>query len=146
MAGEDLKRDLADLSNEWNRLKEPRKTAWQAKYGHGPPARADCLAFILRKKVWPKWKPGKKTKGTKRIPEEQARLLERVKRFAKSPADQSARQFPFDDSKVDFMVKTSEVSVDDPCPCGSGKQLKDCHLPEIRKDEERARGTPKESG
>ena len=137
--GEDLKKDLANLSNEWNKLKEPRKAAWEAKYGHGPPARSDCLTYILWKRFWPKWKPGKKTERTKRSPEEEAKLIEKIRNLESSPVDHGAWKSSFDDPKVDFLIRKREVSIYDPCPCGSGKPFKDCHWPEVRESQERSR-------
>jgi len=138
VSGEDLKKDLEYLLNEWNTLRYPKGRTWQAKHGYGPPDNSNCLTFLLWKKFLPGWQPGRKVKETKSSPQDEAELVERMKRLENAPVDNSAWQSLSDDSKVDFIIRKREVSINDPCPCGSGKRFKECHWPEIRRGEEQS--------
>jgi hypothetical protein len=40
---------------------------------------------------------------------------------------------PFEGDEIEFIQRRTYVTPDDLCPCGSGKQFRDCHLPEVNK-------------
>ena len=55
-----------------------------------------------------------------------AEMAEILKKLAESDQSESRHR-----DGQDFIVLKSTVYADDPCPCGSGKMFRDCHLPEV---------------
>jgi len=129
--GQDLKADLTQLAYDWNVNFHKDMKAWDAKYGNGPPENANSVVYRLWRELFPRWKPGVRSDSSESKPGKDKKLSEQLEEFKKARALQEA-DFPSDDSKVDFIVREYSLSIHDPCPCGSGKKLKDCHLPEIR--------------
>ncbi|MGB7581374.1 MAG: SEC-C domain-containing protein, partial [Sedimentisphaerales bacterium] len=137
VAGEDLKADLKNLSYEWGKLGEHRKDVWGAQYGFGPPANGKSITFQLWKRFFPHWEPGGKRIEPKSSDDE-AKLVERMKNLVNSQISKDTSQVPLDDSEADFVVRKREVSIYEPCPCGSGKKFKDCHWPKIKDSQDRS--------
>jgi hypothetical protein len=135
--GADLKTDLTHLAHEWDMNFHKNMEAWDAAYGNGPPVNANSVVYKLWKELFPNWVPGAKVdKISSNEPQKVKELNQRMKGFDKAVAAKDT-EFLSDDSKIDFIVRRYSVSIDDPCPCGSGKKLKDCHLSEIRESEKR---------
>jgi uncharacterized protein YchJ len=65
--------------------------------------------------------------------EEKEKLLEKLKSFTDDDHSdyKNFDSFPdVDDQNVEFVTIKRQVRLSDPCPCGSGKPLKDCHYKE----------------
>jgi len=136
--GMDLKADLTHLAQEWDVNFHKDMKAWDAKYGSGPPENANSVVCKLWRELFPKWIPGKKSDFSQSEPGKVKKLNEQMDEFDKATASQDT-DFLSDDSNIDFIVRKYSVSIDDPCPCGSGKKLKDCHLSEIRESEKKTK-------
>ena len=143
VSGTDLKADLTNLAQEWDVNFHKDMKAWDAKYGSGPPENANSAIYKLWRELFPKWTPGKKSYSSHSEPREVNKLNEQMDEFNKAIATQDT-DFLSDDSNIDFIVRRYRISIDDPCPCGSGKKLKDCHLPEIRNSQKHTNPTKDE--
>ena len=134
--GLDLKADLTHLAYDWNVNFHKDMKAWDAKYRSGPPENANSIVHRLWRELFPHWKPGANSDSSESEPRKDKKLCEQLEEFEKAKALQGT-DFTSDDSNVDFIIRKYSLSIDDPCPCGSGKKLKDCHLPEIRNSQKR---------
>lgn len=141
--GTDLKADLTHLAQDWDVKFNKDMKAWDVRYGSGPPEDANSVVYKLWRELFPRWTPGKKSDSSQSEPESIKKLNERMDEFNKAIASKDT-DFLSDDSKTDFIIRRYSVSIDDPCPCGSGKKLKDCHLSEIRKNEKQTDPTKDE--
>jgi len=143
--GIDLKSDLTHLAHDWNVNFNKDMKTWDAKYGNGPPENANSIVYKLWRELFPNWEPGVSRDSSESEPRKDKKLYEQLEEFKKAISLQET-DFPSDDSKVDFIIRKYSLSINDPCPCGSGKKLKDCHWPEIRNSQERSQRGEKENG
>jgi hypothetical protein len=134
--GIDLKTDLTHLARDWNVNFHKDMKAWNAKYGNGPPENANSVVYRLWRELFPHWKPGANRDSSESEPGKNKKLYEELEEFEKARTLQETDS-PTDDSKVDFIIHKYSLSIHDPCPCGSGKKLKDCHWPEIKNSQKR---------
>lgn len=134
--GLDLKADLTRLAHDWNMNFNKDMKAWDAKYGSGPPESANSIVYNLWRELFPDWKPGASSDFSESKPRNDKKLYERFQEFKKARALQET-DFPSNDSKVDFIIREGSISIDEPCPCGSGKKFRDCHWPEVRNSQKR---------
>ena len=128
--GIDLKADLTRLAHEWNINFHKDMKAWDAKYGSGPSENANSVVYKLWRELFPLWNPGPSNGSYKGQPREDKKIHAQLDEFSDAQVLQEIG-FPSDDSKIDFIVRERSVSINDPCPCGSGKKFKDCHWPEV---------------
>jgi hypothetical protein len=103
--GKDLKNDLATLVAEWESTFKKDIDKWQEKYGKEPPQNEKSVTYNLWKKYFLDRKAG--VDG----------MTERL-----------------DAPDVSFIKREYYISPEGPCPCGSGKPLKECCLKKIGKN------------
>lgn len=117
--GDELKADLKAIVEEWSQLEDPQKEQWLKSNGQRPPDRERSITAGL-------WRKLLDSKGTKSV-------VDRIKRIQHQDAlVQPTSGKDLDDADIDFIVHERRITGDDPCPCGSGKRFKDCHLEKIR--------------
>lgn len=125
VTGKELKDDLSKIVSEWKDLSIEDKIKWHEKNGNEP-FEMTPLTVSLRKKHWPNWTPGfsRQTKVPPlTIDELNAKRGRRVK------GDPSAKDIEdFENGNIDFLEIEREININDPCPCGSGVPLKECHF------------------
>jgi uncharacterized protein YecA (UPF0149 family) len=81
------------------------------------------------KKYMPNWSPGwfyrkPKSKEFSEIPAELKERMNSLKEIEVDPLES------FNEDKIDFIQIEQLISLEDQCPCGSGKKFKDCHYQE----------------
>ena len=114
--GQDLKSDLRNLVKH----RESLDTGEKEKTLKDPPIIEDSLTFQLYKKYFDY---PNQSSLQKDMPQEW--YIQKMKEF-EAATDLDAKSY---EGEGEFVAKKSWMSVNDPCPCGSGKALKDCHLP-----------------
>jgi hypothetical protein len=135
--GNDLKADLTEISLQCNGLDESQKADWLLKYGTYPPDNPSSVTSRLWSKFCPPQKNPKLHNSQTMTAERKAELLKRLKDFDEAVVVPDRQVSDDIYSDPDFVIRKREISIDDPCPCGSGKKLRDCHLDEIRASEEK---------
>lgn len=114
--GSELKEDLKKINEYLEKLSDDEKK----KYYKDPPQEIETLTFSLYKRHF--HIPTNALKKDKPA----SWYREKIDEFI--AAESSGKEL--DDFAGDFIVRKSMMRITDPCPCGSGKPLKDCHLPE----------------
>ena len=135
--GNDLKADLTEISLQCNNLNRNQKADWLSKYGRYPPDNSSSVTSQLWDKFCSPRKSLEQHKSQSMTEEQKAEFRKRMKGFdeaATVPDHQVCEEIY---SEPDFMIRKGWVHIDDPCPCGSGKKLRDCHLDEIRASEQK---------
>ena len=140
--GDELKADLKVTAQEWSQLEESQRAGWLEKYGEYPPEREGSITATL----WQKYltlanttiheasaraRTHQKREGKSNIIEEIRRAQEEGKTIVPTSDDD------LDDANIDFIQRERMISINDPCPCGSGKKFKDCHLDQYTKSQKK---------
>jgi uncharacterized protein YecA (UPF0149 family) len=134
VCGTELKADLNSLANEWEASFERDMSRWDKEYGKEPPENVKSVVYRLWKELFPHWIPGSHAKSETPESRTDKELMEMINEMKNaSVLDDSG--LPSSDS-IDFIVRKRSVHINDPCPCGSGKAVKDCCY-ERMKDKER---------
>lgn len=124
VTGKELKADFTQIVSEWKVLSVEDKIKWHEKNGNEP-FEITPLTVSLRKKHWPNWSPGfsrQKKMPPLTIDELNAKKGRRVK------GDPTAKDIEdIEKGNIDFLEIEREISINDPCPCGSGVPYKECH-------------------
>lgn len=127
VSGNDLKSDYTKIVAEWKVLSNEDKIKWHKKTGNDP-YEITPLTISLWKKHWPKWTPGfsrQQKIDDKKIDEFNSKRGRRIK------GDPTAKDIEdFQKGNIDFLEIEREISINDPCPCGSGVPYKECHYKE----------------
>ena len=123
--GQDLKADLKSLVEYRETLTDSEKESTLKD----PPVIETSLTYQLYKKYF-NYPASLSLQDDK--PKEW--YIKKMKEF-EAAVDLGSGNF---DGEGEFVAKKSWMSVNDPCPCGSGKALKDCHLPKDYFDKNRA--------
>lgn len=125
--GVDLKLDLRNIFNYWSQLSEKEKAEWKREHGNDPLHNSESITYRLWKQY------GRlidKSNNHKKVSSngQEENLVEKIKMIEEEcrPATPQ-EEAEFDESNVQFMLRKRYISVDDPCPCGSGKKYRDCH-------------------
>ena len=130
--GAALKKDITLLTQEWNALDENARKERKSRYGSTPHENENSITFQLWQKLMNRSLLDYGDRESNLNEEQKAKLLEKLNRFMEASEDlDSSRLKSFEDSEIDFMLRKRTISVEDPCPCGSGKKFKDCHGREI---------------
>ena len=77
--GDDLKKDLCWIADEWKNLSENEKEDRAYNYGSYPPKNEASITYRLWKKYMPPWKPGSGNKAIRMTKEEHERSFQRLK-------------------------------------------------------------------
>jgi SEC-C motif len=124
VTGKELKTDFSQIVSEWKVLSVEDKIKWHENNGNEP-FKITPLTVSLWKKHWPNWTPGvshQKKKPDLTIDELNFKRGRRVK------GDPSAKDIEdIEKGDIDFLEIEREISINDPCPCGSGVSFKECH-------------------
>ena len=132
--GSDLKVDLGKIVTKRDSQKKGERDNWVLKHRRYPPE----IESSFTSELWQKHVPYnlRTSEDTlySRTTKENKEIVDRLNRLAHSPIDPDAVG-PFKDEETDFVIIERKVGPDDFCPCGSGKLFKDCHLPEVKKNQ-----------
>ena len=126
ISGEELKSDLCMISSKWNSLSEPERAEWQSNFGSAPPE--DPMSLSSR--LWRKHMNSKKDHGdiaSSMTKEQNRKFAEFIKRKLDGEIGSPSFNGNFNSDEADFIIKKSKIRISDLCPCGSGKQFKECH-------------------
>lgn len=115
ISGEDLKKDLKRLVEYRETLSEPKDIKRTSKE---PPRIYDSLTYNLWTEFFD-WPPEHD------IPYHEESFKKKMDEFIEAKSTGENKM----DGDPSFIVKESYMRLTDFCPCGSGKQLKDCCLP-----------------
>lgn len=137
--GNDLKADLTEISLQCNCLSGGQKADWLSKYGRYPPGNSSSVTSQLWSKFCSPRKSLEQHKSEPMTEEQKAELRKRMKDFDDADIVTDHEDLEKVYSDPEFIIKKGIIHIDDPCPCGSGKKLRDCHLEEIRASEEKNR-------
>lgn len=120
-----------DLKNDLSKLNEQvKKNNKEAKYPLWPPEIGGITNELWKNFMKPPTPGRSEDLLSKMSDEEKEKLLEKLKSFTSDDLSDftSYNSFPdVDDPNVEFVTINRQVRLSDPCPCGSGKPLKDCH-------------------
>lgn len=118
VAGKDLKADLQEIENYLSTVSEKKDIERLRKE---PPQIPDLLVYKIWRKflVWPARRFPPPTES------ENKRALERMKEILKAKDTSGLSSYKPGD-EMDFIIKTRTLRDIDPCPCGSGKSIRDC--------------------
>lgn len=124
VTGKELKADFTQIVSEWKVLSVEDKIKWHKKNGNEP-FEITPLTVILRKKHWPNWSPG--FSHQTKVPPLTVDELN-AKRGIRIKGNPTAKDIEdFEKGDIDFLEIVGEISINDPCPCGSGVPYKECH-------------------
>ena len=121
ITGEELKKDLSIIDNYFNQhgIEE------RQKYNNEPPIIDDSFTFKLWKQYFNY--PKQSNLQRKLSPEEFEMMKRKMDEFERAMNGEpiSTQQ----GEETEFIIKTSYLSADDPCFCGSGKKVIECCIP-----------------
>lgn len=128
--GPELKADFKTILEHIESLPEEEKI----KYYNKPPINEESFTFNLWKELFGYtindhlWNRDISEKERKEAVDHMEKILSAV---------ETGNEENLDISDADFLVKTSYIQKDDPCFCGSGKKIIECHMTEkeFRKQE-----------
>lgn len=121
ISGQDLKADLSSIANRWNVLDEKGKLEWTHEFGYAPPT---SLSSIL----WDKhMNPEQEHKdfASNLSKDQSKRIIDMIKNKLNGQSENP--NINTDCDSADFVIRKTYIRLNDLCPCGSGKQFKDCH-------------------
>jgi hypothetical protein len=134
VSGDQLKQDLKNIADVWNSLAPERRTDWLKENGQYPPERDNSITLQLwQKYMQPRRRIVREESQSDQPKRAAQEIMEIVKKLQPDGEIQDVRtQLADDRSGIDFLVQKRTISTEDPCPCGSGKKLKDCHLEQFK--------------
>lgn len=124
--GDELKADLVNIIQRLESEDGELKFDWDENFFLEPPDDEKSITFGMWKKYIPSWHPFwfyKKSDYPQKDEKYSTELTERVAQFETLEFDPFEK---FNDKETDFITKIKSITLDDQCPCGSGKQFKDC--------------------
>ena len=129
VSGSILKDDLHKIVDQYHSLNPEQQSEWLKKNGRRPPDQEESITFKLwqkyiKPKEWIIQSPEHSVRSNTVKNNSTNNIMERFENL--KPMDNTLENG--DESNIDFIVRTRTISTQDPCPCGSGKKFKDCHL------------------
>lgn len=124
--GDDLKADLVNIISQLESEDTELKFDWSENFYLEPPDNEKSITYRMWKKYIPSWHPlwfYQKSNYPQKDEKLSSELTERVKQFEKIDFDPFEK---FNDKETDFITKIRSITLDDQCPCGSGKKFKNC--------------------
>ena len=124
--GDKLKADLANIISQLESKDSELKFDWSENFHLEPPDNEESITYRMWKKYIPFWRPlwfYKKSNYPQKDEKLSSELSERVKQYENIDFDPFEK---FNDKNTDFITKIRTITLDDQCPCGSGKKFKDC--------------------
>ncbi|MCC6695759.1 MAG: hypothetical protein IT365_09030 [Candidatus Hydrogenedentes bacterium] len=123
--GEDLKRGLAAVADQWSKLTEAqRKDSW-------PPDQSGPIILAL----WGQFCRPRQPEGKNHIPsmteDEQRELLGRLRPLIEKAQSGTEQIASVQDDDVQFMIRRRSYRLEDPCMCGSGLTAGECCLKDL---------------
>ena len=132
--GDDLKLDLKSIWDSYNKLGVKEKVKWEIKYKSEPPKSINNATYEIWKNLFPYWIPGREYNPKKTSSNGNHNTVREMKNLFNSPLDKDAlKSKEYKEDEIDFIMRESWISIDDPCPCKSGKKFRDCHWDENNK-------------
>lgn len=120
ISGRELKIDLSALSDKWKSLDEIGRSEWKVKFGSAPP---ESLSSMLYRKYMKDHGDIEFNLGKEQSKKFAAFIQSKIDGVIGSPTSKD----DFNSDEADFIIKKETIRISDFCPCGSGKQFKDCH-------------------
>lgn len=121
--GPELKADFKSIIAHIESLDEPRKIEFFNK----PPINENSITFQIWKDLFG-YTENDHLWNREITEEEKQESIEHMEKIMS--AIENGGEESLDISDADFLVKTSYIQKDDPCPCGSGKKIIECHMTE----------------
>lgn len=121
--GPELKADFKSIIDYIESLPEDQK----AEFFNKPPINDDSFTFQIWKKIFG-YTENDHLWNREISEDERQQSIEHMERILS--AVENGDEERLDISDADFIVKTSYIQRDDPCPCGSGKKIIECHMTE----------------
>ncbi len=121
--GDDLKIDLNNIVLQLEKMKE---FDWDNNFILEPQKDKESLCYNLWTEFLPNWIPSqfyKKLEFPKKDKTISKKIKSQIDSYQVLDIDPD---FKFEDNEFDFVSKEGFISLNDQCPCGSGKKLKDC--------------------
>ena len=124
--GDELKADLGNIILKLESEDGELKIDWDENFHLEPPDDKDSFTYKMWRKYLPSWHPGwfyRKSAYPQKDEKLSSELNERVQQFENIDFDPFEK---FKDKETDFTTTVSYITLDDQCPCGSGRKFKDC--------------------
>lgn len=124
--GDELKADLGNIILKLENEDGELKIDWDENFHLEPPDDKDSFTYKMWRKYLPSWHPGwfyRKSAYPQKDEKLSSELNERVQQFENIDFDPFEK---FKDKETDFTTTVRYITLDDQCPCGSGKKFKDC--------------------
>lgn len=130
--GDELKDDLNNIITILEKEDKELNIDWSTSFELEPPANKNSLAYKMWEKYIPLWSPNwfyrKRKSPTKlEIPSDEFR--DRIDKFEFIDTDPFEK---FKDEDYDFISIERYVTLEDQCPCGSGRKFKECCYEKIK--------------
>lgn len=124
--GDELKSDLGKIIQKLERENNELVIDWEENFSLEPPDDKESISYKMWKKYLPSWQPKwfyHKSNYPQKDEKLSTELNERVEKFETIESDPLEK---FNDKETDFITILRSITLDDQCPCGSGKKFKDC--------------------
>ena len=124
--GDELKADLGNIILKLESEDGELKIDWDENFHLEPPDDKDSFTYKMWRKYLPSWHPGwfyRKSAYPQKDEKLSSELNERVQQLENIDFDPFEK---FKDKETDFTTTVRYITLDDQCPCGSGKKFKDC--------------------
>jgi len=131
--GDNLKSDLKGLADNWIQMDESQRAEWLESYRDYPPNDESPMIHNL----WQKYmRPEQNIREGPKLADigsgKRDEFVEMVKTLKNSEDLGSGDGTEIDLNTMDFVISERMIFPDDPCPCGSGKTLRDCHFSRVK--------------
>jgi hypothetical protein len=124
--GDDLKADLNFIIGLLEKEDEELKLEWTTNFSLEPPNDEKCLAYRMWKKYLPSWNPGWFYRKTEMPQKDEKRVSEIKDRISSVEEMKTDPGEVFRDEDIDFISYEYQITLEDQCPCGSGKKFGEC--------------------
>jgi len=127
--GDELKKDLKEIVELLEKEDKELNLDWSTSFSVEPPNNPDSFTYKMWKKYLPDWNPGwfYRKQETKEHPKINTELKEKIGSLEEI---ETQPWEPVNEDEIEFTSIEYEISLEDQCPCGSGKKLRDCHYEE----------------
>jgi hypothetical protein len=124
--GDGLKNDLKYILELLEKEDKELNLDWSSNFSLEPPNDEKSLTYRMWKKYLPSWSPGwfyRKTEYPRKDIKFTSEIKDRLSSIQELEIDPREK---LEDENIDFITIEHKITLDDQCPCGSGKKFKDC--------------------